>query len=203
MKRKIGLGLGMAALMALAGSAFAAEVEVYAKDQYATKGPLPMVPAAAPGVFTMQKKGANVLHLVVTGHKFTSREDAEKYLAWRAAELTMAQKANWFTFTEARAKGDAVPAPQRDAAGKRYSFRMEYWRPMWRYKLAGDAAWKRWSPFQTAAFFADGKDPKSVSDFEVSADITLRTGPMDDANPLAFEAGAVSDLLINQVSPPV
>jgi hypothetical protein len=26
---------------------------------------------------------------------------------------------------------------------------------------------------------------------------------MDDADPLGYEAGAVSDLLINQVSPPV
>jgi hypothetical protein len=44
--------------------------------------------------------------------------------------------------------------------------------------------------------------PRLCTDFEVSADIVLRQGPMDDANPLAFEAGAVSDLLINQVSPP-
>jgi hypothetical protein len=36
----------------------------------------------------------------------------------------------------------------------------------------------------------------------VSADIVLHKGQMDDANPLAFEAGAVSDLLINPVSPP-
>jgi hypothetical protein len=77
---------------------------------------------------------------------------------------------------------------------------MEYWRPMWRYKVSGSPAWQSWSPFAGAAF--PTVDPKTVTDFEVSADILLHQGPMDDANPLAFEAGAVSDLLINQVSPP-
>ena len=139
-----------------------------------------MVPPAGPGVFTAQKKGAHGLHLVVTGHKFTCRDDIENYLAWRAAELTEAQKGTWFTFTEARAKGDTVPAPKRDPAGPHYSFHMENWRPVWRYKMKGDADWKSWSPFSGAAFFADGKDPKTVTDFEVSADIVVHKGPMDD-----------------------
>jgi hypothetical protein len=77
---------------------------------------------------------------------------------------------------------------------------MDYWRPVWRYKTSGSPTWKSWSPFAGAAFISD--DPKTITDFEVSADIVLHKGPMDDANPLAFEAGAVSDLLINQVSPP-
>ena len=40
-----------------------------------------MVPPAKPGVFTVTKKGATGYHLVVAGHKFTSRDDIEKYLA--------------------------------------------------------------------------------------------------------------------------
>jgi hypothetical protein len=160
-----------------------------------------MVPAAGPGVFKMEKKGAG-LRLTVTGHKFTSRAEIENYLAWRAADETKKAKGTWFTFTEARAKGDTVGAPKRDPNGKHYSFRMENWRPVWRYKMTGDTAWKTWSPYSGVAFFADGKDPKTVTDFEVSADIAVKTGPMDDLNPLAFEAGPVSDLLISQVSPP-
>ena len=162
---------------------------------------LNMVPAPGPGVFSVQKKGAG-LHLTVTGHKFTSRAEIENYLAWQAAQQTEAQKGTWFTFTESRAKGDTVAAPKRDPQGKRYSFRMENWRPVWRYKMKGDTAWKTWSPFSGAAFFADGKDPKTVTDFEVSAEVTVHKGPMDDLNPLAFEAGPLSDLLISQVSPP-
>jgi len=199
MTRNIRFGLGLVLCVA-AQSGLAAEPAPAPSQASET---LPMVPPAGPGVFTQQKKGATGFRLVVTGHKFTARDEIEKYLAYRAAELTMAQKSNWFTLTEARLKTDTVAVPQRDPGGKHYSFRMEYWRPVWRYKMAGDTAWKSWSPFSGAAFFAEGVDPKTIAAFEVSADITLRSGPMDDANPLAYEAGAVSDLLVNQVSPPV
>ena len=202
MTRSIRFGLAFA-LCAFVPCVFIEDSLAAEPAQSQAAEPLPMVPPAGPGVYSQQKKGAAGFRLVVAGHKFTSRDEIEKYLAYRAAELTMAQKANWFTLTEARIKGDTAAVPRRDPSGKRYSFRMEYWRPVWRYKMAGDTQWKSWSPFSGAAFFADGADPKSIAAFEVSADITLRSGPMDDANPLAYEAGAVSDLLVNQVSPPV
>jgi hypothetical protein len=149
----------------------------------------------------MNKTGANAFHLVVAGHKFTSRADIEKYLAWRASQLTIEQKADWFTFVEKRAKGEtADPVPKADPGAPRFSFRMKYFRPVWRFKNTGSPTWTRWSPFSGAAF--PSLDPKTVSDFEVSADIVTHKGPMDDANPLAFEPLALSDLLANQVSPP-
>ena len=160
----------------------------------------PMVAPAKPGVFTATKKGPNGYHLVVAGHNFTSREAIEHYLAYRAAMITQEQKNSWFTLTETRTKTDTVPASKPDPGGLRYSFRMAYWRPVWRYKTAGASAWKSWSPFSGAAFPIT--DPKSVTDFEASADIVLHKGQMNDADPLAYEAGAVDDWLVNQVSPP-
>jgi hypothetical protein len=67
-------------------------------------------------------------------------------------------------------------------------------------KTNGSPEWTRWSPFTGAPFIS--ADPKTITDFEVSAEIVVRKGPMDDADPLAFEAWALSDLLVNQVSPP-
>jgi hypothetical protein len=208
MKRSIATGLALAALCASMGFCLAAEPATAPASAPAPAKPatqassdtLPMVPPAKPGVFTATKKGATGYHLVVAGHKFSTRADIEKYLAYRAAELAMADKASWFTFVESRSKTDTAAAPKRDPAGLRYSFRMDYFRPVWRYKTKGSPAWKNWSPFAGAAFITD--DPKTITDFEVSADIVLHKSQMDDANPLAFEAGAVSDLLINQVSPP-
>ena len=204
MKKLAGIILGFTTLLVAAGQGLAAETAAPAPQAPAAQASdnPPMVPPAAAGVFSVQRKGAGRLHLTVTGHKFTTRADVEKYLAYRAAELTLEEKGAWFSFVEARAKGDTVPVPKRDPSGLRYSFRMEYWRPVWRYKLGKDSAWTSWSPFSGATFFADGKDPKTISDFEVSADIVVHKGQMDDAQPLAFDAGAVSDLLINQVSPP-
>lgn len=204
MKNQVSIILCFTTLLAASGQSLAADTPAAApQPQPAPQASdnAPMVPPAAAGVFSVQKKGTR-LHLTVTGHKFTSRAEIEKYLAYRAAELTLEQKGSWFSFVEARAKGDTVPVPKADKSGPRYSFRMEYWRPVWRYKTAGNPAWINWSPFSGAAFFADGKDPKTISDFEASADIVVHKGQMDDTQPLAFEAGPVSDLLINQVSPP-
>lgn len=159
-----------------------------------------MVAAAAPGAFTAQKKGANGFHLVVTGHKFTSRRDIEFYMAYRASEITQEQKGNWFTLAESRAKTDTAPVPKRDPAGLRYSFRMDYFRPVWRFKPAGARDWTRWSPFSGAAF--PEAEAKGSASYEARADVVIHKGPMDDADPLAFEAGAVNDFVVNQVSPP-
>jgi len=194
------VGLTVLCAIPLCGVSFAAEVPATQLASANAQDQAPEVPPAKPGVFAAAKKGATGYHLVVAGHKFTTRSDIEKYLAWRAADLTIAQKASWFTFVESREKGDSAPVPKRDPGGLRYSFRMDYFRPVWRYKVKGSPAWKSWSPFAGAAFVAD--DPQNITDFQASADIVLHKGPMDDANPLAFEAGAVSDLLVNQVSPP-
>lgn len=162
----------------------------------------PEVPAAAPGVFTMTKKGGSSLHLTVTGHTFTSRDAIEKYLAYRAAAATMSEHASWFLLVEHRMKGDSVPMPKKDPSGMRYSFRLAYFQPTWRFKTASSPNWKTWSPFSGKPFFADGLDPKSITAYEASVDIQLRKGMMEDDNPLAFEADALSDFLVNQVSPP-
>src|SRR5579872_4385571 len=131
----------------------------------------PEVPPAKPGVFSMQKKNATRYHLEVKGHQFTSRDAIEKYLLYRAAELTLNQHDSWFTLIETRAKGDTAPPSKPDTEGLRFSFRMAYWRPVWRYKLAGAGALQNWSPFSGAAFPVT--DSKTVTDFEVDADIVL------------------------------
>jgi len=160
-----------------------------------------MVPPAAPGVFTVKQSGPNTFKFVVAGHTFTSRDEIEKYLAYRAARQTIEQGGTWFTLNEDRGKGEtAVPASARDPEGQRYSFRIKYFRPIWRYKVNNSPTWTRWSPFSGEPFTS--ADPKTITDFEVSAEIVVRKGPMDDADPLAFEAWALSDLLVNQVSPP-
>src|SRR4051794_9476715 len=161
----------------------------------------PMAPPAGPGVLTVKPSGPDTFKLIVTGHTFTSRGEIEKYLAYRAARHTVEQGGSWFTLKEDRGKGEtAEPAPARDESALRHSFQMKYFRPVWRYKTTGAAEWTRWSPFTGAPFTT--ADPKTITDFEVTAEIVVRKGPMDDADPLAFEAWALSDLLVNQVSPP-
>jgi|SRR5665213_1237692 len=158
----------------------------------------PVGPAApAPGIFTMKKSGA-ALHLAITGHSFTTRAALENYLAYRAAEATLDSRMQWFSLVEHRAKTDTAPVPKGDPAGPRFSFRMEYFRPQWRWRVAGSSAWQSWSPLSGKPF----ADLKSATDYQLSADIVMHKGMVDDVNPLAFDAGAVSDYLVNQVEAP-
>jgi hypothetical protein len=157
----------------------------------------PVGPAApAPGVFAMKRTGA-ALHLSVRGHSFTSKAALENYLAFRAAEATMDNRFQWFSFVEHRVKTDTVPTPKGDPAGPRFSFRMEYFRPQWRWRAPGAGAWTGWSPFSGQPF----PDLKGA-EYELSADIVMHKGMVDDVSPLAFDAGATSDYLINQVEAP-
>jgi hypothetical protein len=77
---------------------------------------------------------------------------------------------------------------------------MVYFRPLWRYKTAGSPQWKSWSPLSGQAFPA--LEAGAVTDYQLSADIVMRKGMVDDVSPLAFDAGALSDYLINQVEAP-
>jgi hypothetical protein len=165
--------------------------------------PPPNVRSAEPGVFTQQQRGQGRFHLVLSGRHFTSREAVENYLAWRAAELTAERGFFWFSFVERRGTGDMLPVPRRDPDGMRYSFRLAFFRPVWRYQTsAAPSVWKSWNPFSGSRFWAEGLDASTITRFEVSADIVLHKGQLEDDNPLSFDAGAVSDYLINQVQPP-
>ncbi len=103
-------------------------------------------------------------------------------------------------------KGDAGPQPVNDdpaQAGKYYSFRMAYWRPVWRYKIGGGPRMEQLELLFRGAVLRQWQGRQDDHRFmEVSADIVVRKGVMDGKNPLGFEAAALSDLLINQVSPP-
>jgi hypothetical protein len=168
------------------------------------QGPAPASAAASfapaapgPGIFTVKRQGER-LHLTISGHALSGQKDAEMYLAYQAAAQTLAARYTWFTFTMPH--GSKLPVPKPDPEGIRYSFRMEFFRPAWRYKTAA-GGWKSWSPSAGTSFLG-GTDPATITQFEITADIALHKGMVDDANPLAFDGSALSDFLINQVSPP-
>jgi hypothetical protein len=197
--------MGMKRLVYAAGMAAIGMCGVFFVAAVA-QGPAPASAAASfgpaapgPGIFTVKRQGER-LHLTVSGHSLSGQNDAEMYLAYQAAAQTLAARYTWFTFIMPHAKGSKLSVPKPDPAGIRYSFRMEFFRPAWRYKTAA-GGWKSWSP-SAGTSFLDGTDPATVTRFEIPADIQLHKGMVDDTNPLAFDGSALSDFLINQVSPP-
>ncbi len=157
-------------------------------------------PAPSPGSFSVQRQDTR-MQLILNGRALASQKDVEMYLAYQAAAQTMAAHYSWFTFIERRGKGDKLLVPRSDPNGVRYSFRMEYFRPAWRYKISAKSPWKNWNRFSSTAFL-DGTDPAVVTQFEVTADVVLHKGMVDGTNPLAFDGSALSQFLVNQVSPP-
>lgn len=160
----------------------------------------PSTPAdLAAGNFGVKKLSGDRYELKVTGSDLKDRQKIEEYMIYRAAEFSLTNQFPWFELIEQRERGDKVEALPRDPEGPRFSFRLENWRPKWRVKSAGTDKWQAWSPFSGAQFpVADG----AAAEYEVTAIIVPRKGPNDGVNPLAFEADAVSDFLINQVAPP-
>jgi len=79
---------------------------------------------------------------------------------------------------------------------------MDFFQPTWRYKTAAWPTWKSWSPFAGTSFLGDGAGAKAITAYEASVDIQPLKGMVEDDNPLTFDASALSDFLVNQVSPP-
>jgi hypothetical protein len=116
-----------------------------------------------------------------SGNSMTSRETVEKYLLYRAAELTLAQGFDWFEtadrHTERRSRLVADPDPFY-ASG----FGMTYgwgWRPYWRYY--GGFGWRSWDPWYGDPFWARSVNIREITRYEASTEIALGKGPPPQA----------------------
>lgn len=133
-----------------------------------------------------------------SGNSVTSRDTVERYLLFRAAELTLREGYRYFVTadrnTDLQSKLDVTPGIGRGFGGFG-----GYWGPSWRYHGRG-FGYRSWRPFTGGAFspWADDFDVRSIDRYEASADIVMfRDEPKGDAH--AFEANAV----VNTIRPSV
>lgn len=125
------------------------------------------------------KAGRSGYRLTLRGQGEPSRPAVEARLAYEAAQLSIARKAQWFEAVAPKAADGWTP-PAADPAGRRYNFRMENWRPSWRIRPSRDGA-------------APGA-------WEASIEVVLRQDRFDGANPLGFEPFTLDDFLREQVA---
>lgn len=143
----------------------------------------------SPIAYAVKRVKPGTFRLAASGPGAPSRTAVEQFLAFNAAQLTVRERGGWFEIMEPGAKPAAAPA----VPGKRYSFRMDSWRPAWRYRTA--AGWRE----------VDDVPPASVQAFEAVATIVIHQGPLQAENAdnaRAFDAWALSDYLREQVQPP-
>ena len=119
-----------------------------------------------------------------TGNSLTSRDTVERYLLYRAAEITVGEGYDWFALADrstdrkARTYVDPSPSPFGPYG---------YWRPSWRFYGAA-WGWRRWDPWYDDPFWADRMDVRTVERFEASAEILLGKGSKPSGDPRAFDA---------------
>ena len=132
------------------------------------------------------------------GNTLTNRDTVERYLLYRAAEVTLERGYDWFEIDDRRT--DKTQRTYVDQVGPRFGggygfgYGYGYWQPSWRYFGPG-YGWRTWSPFYGDPFFADRMDVRTVQQFEAGAEIILHRGPVPQGSARAFDARQVKQNL--------
>lgn len=143
---------------------------------------------AVSGGFSDVRIEANRFQIKFAGNSLTSRETVERYLLYRAAELTVGEGGDWFTLVERKTdrKARTYVDPDPMTPYGRYG----YWRPAWRY-YGASWGWRAWDPWYGDPFWADRMDVRTVEKFEATAEIVIGRGPKPADDPRAFDAREV------------
>ena len=129
-----------------------------------------------------------------SGNSLTDRKTVETYLLYRAAELTLAQGADWFEMvdrqTDRNTKVYADPDPWGFGG---------WWGPTWRLSRRGygwgpRGPWGGWGGWGGPGAFGPA-DYDSVTQYEANGEIVIHKGPKPADNPRAFDAHMVADRL--------
>lgn len=120
------------------------------------------------------------------GNSYTGRETVERYLLYRAAQLTVERGFDHFILADRdtdKKTRTYVDRPFGGYAG------FGYWSPYWRYYGAG-FGWRGWNPYFGDPFFDRTIDVRTVERYEAVAEIVLGRGAKPQ-NVRAFDARAV------------
>lgn len=162
--------------------------------------PTPYRPATGSGFsrtgFSEQQVAPDRFLVTFAGNSVTDRDTVERYLLFRAAELTLQRGYNYFVTvqrdTDRQQRIYSTPGFNRFGYG-RFGFGGGYWGPSWRYFRPG-FGWGFYDPFFGDPFLG-GADIRSVDRYEATAEIVMRRGPIPQGELRAFDARAVVDTI--------
>lgn len=140
---------------------------------------------AVSGGFSETRIESDRYRVAFAGNSLTSRETVERYLLYRAAELTVEQGYDWFSMVERKTDRTARTVVEPDRIGP-----YGYWRPSWRY-YGPTWGWRAWDPWYNDPFWADHMDVRTVEKFEANAEILLGKGEKPTGDASAFDAREV------------
>jgi len=137
--------------------------------------PTPYGPAVSDSRYSFgyrdQRLDADHWRVSFSGNSVTARETVEKYLLYRAAELTVQNGFDWFEATDRQT--------ERHTRYYGYSDPWDYgwgWSPHWRYW--GRGGWGPWGGFGGwGGWGSSYMDVQEVSRYEAAAEIVMGRGP--------------------------
>ena len=128
------------------------------------------------------------------GNSVTSRDTVERYLFFRAAELTLQQGYDYFLMADRNTDRQSQLQSTPDYGGFGYGGFGGFWGPSWRY-------WGRgfgygfydpfYGPLGYGGFGGPGFDLRQIDRYEASAEIVMRKGAIPGNNLRAFDARKV------------
>lgn len=168
--------------------------------------PTPYQPINGPGRyatgFSDRQIEANRFMVTFAGNSVTSRETVERYLLFRAAELTLQNRADWFSVVDrdTERKSDTyVDRPFGPSFGG-YGYwgpGWGYWGPSWRYSRRG-FGWGGWGGYGADPFF-DDYQVRQIDRYEAQAEIITGRGAKPANDRHAFDAHDV----VNRLGPTI
>ncbi|MEP9401064.1 CC0125/CC1285 family lipoprotein [Sphingomonas sp. VNH70] len=169
--------------------------------------PTPYQPASGSGFYrngySDQQIEPNRYQVSFSGNSLTSRETVERYLLYRAAQLTLERGYDYFILadrdTNLRSRTYSTPGFGPAWGG---GFGWGGWGPAWRYRSPA-FGWRAWDPFWGDPFFGNSMDIRTIDKYEAMAEIVLGRGPKPGDNIRAFDARDVLRNLGPSVTAPV
>ena len=133
---------------------------------------------------------ANRWLVTFAGNTVTDRDTVERYLLFRAAQLTLQNGYDYFVMvdrsTDRQAQTYSTPGPGWGGGWG------GGWGPSWRYYGRG-FGWRAWDPWWGDPFWGNNIDVRTVDRYEASAEIVVRKGTPAKDEVRAFNARDVSD----------
>ena len=124
------------------------------------------------------------------GNTVTDRDTVERYLLFRAAQLTLQNGYDYFVMvdrsTDRQAQTYSTPGPGWGGGWG------GGWGPSWRYYGRG-FGWGAWDPWWGDPFWGNNIDVRTVDRYEASAEIVMRKGTPAKDEVRAFNARDVAD----------
>ncbi|HET9159723.1 MAG TPA: hypothetical protein VFN88_03855 [Caulobacteraceae bacterium] len=146
------------------------------------------------GGYSELKVTNNRFRVMFTGNTLTSRETVERYLLFRAAEVTLGEGADWFEIADRHTDHQSRTYYDRDPFGYGYGM---WWRPTWAY--VGRGRYVRIDPWGPGPFWPNDFSTETVTKYEASAEIVIGKGPKPANDPAAFDAHEV----VNNLGPSI